>query len=120
MKHSIGKSGLIALAIVVAAGVAHASVQNAEAAAKTTASSQGGTAATAGKDSKPKAAAVKLVDINSASKAELKSLPGIDDARAEKIIKGRPYLSKAFLVDRKIIPIGVYEQIKKQIIAKQN
>ena len=43
------------------------------------------------------AAKVKLVDINSAGKAELKTLPGISDAEADKIIAGRPYLSKAHL-----------------------
>jgi DNA uptake protein ComE-like DNA-binding protein len=60
-----------------------------------------------------------LVDINSAGKAELKKLPGIGDSEADKIIAGRPYGSKAFLVTRKIIPAGVYEQIKARIIARQ-
>lgn len=70
----------------------------------------------------PKAKAagkVKLIDINSASKAELKTLPGIRDAEADKIVAGRPYGSKAFLVTRNIIPAGIYEQIKRQIIARQ-
>lgn len=62
---------------------------------------------------------VKLVDINSASKAELKTLPGIDDALSDKIISGRPYGSKAFLVTRNIIPAGIYQSIKDQVIAKQ-
>jgi hypothetical protein len=67
------------------------------------------------KSSKP----VKLVDINSASKAELKKLPGINDTTADKIIGGRPYLSKAFLVTNNIIPIGTYTTISNLIIAKQ-
>ena len=62
---------------------------------------------------------VKLVDINSASRAELKTLPGIGDAEADRIIKGRPYLSKAELVTRNVMPEGVYVSLKKQIIAKQ-
>lgn len=66
-----------------------------------------------------KAAKAKLVDINSASKAELKTLQNIDDAKADRIIAGRPYLSKAHLVTRKIIPHGEYEIIKRQIIALQ-
>jgi competence protein ComEA len=66
--------------------------------------------------SKPKA---KPVDINSASKAELKKLTSIGDAEADRIIAGRPYLSKADLVTRNIIPRGVYEQIRQQIIAVQ-
>ena len=68
---------------------------------------------------KGRRAKVKLVDINSASKAELMKLPGIDDAEADKIIAGRPYLSKAHLVTHNIIPRGIYEQIKGQIIAIQ-
>ena len=73
-----------------------------------------------GKEAKKKPAAkIKPVDINSASKAELKKLSGIDDAKAEKIIAGRPYLSKAHLVTRGIIPHGDYVVISKQIIALQ-
>jgi DNA uptake protein ComE-like DNA-binding protein len=61
----------------------------------------------------------KLVDLNSASKAELKTLPGIGDAEAAKIIAARPYLSKAELVSKNVIPEGVYVSLKKLIIAKQ-
>lgn len=60
------------------------------------------------------------VDINHASKEELKKLPGITDAYADRIIAGRPYLSKANLVTHGIIPDGVYEPIKHRIIAKQD
>lgn len=66
-----------------------------------------------------KAAKAKLVDINSAGKAELKTLQNIDDAKADRIIAGRPYLSKAHLVTRKIIAHGEYEIFKRQIIARQ-
>ena len=38
---------------------------------------------------------------------------------ADNIIAGRPYLSKAHLVTHKVIPHGIYEQIKKRIIAMQ-
>lgn len=64
-------------------------------------------------------AKVKLLDINSASKAELKTLPGIGDAEADKIIASRPHLSKADLVTQKIIPAGVYLQLKDRVIARQ-
>jgi radical SAM superfamily enzyme with C-terminal helix-hairpin-helix motif len=60
-----------------------------------------------------------LIDINSASKAELMTLPGIGDARADAIIKGRPYKGKDELVQKKIITDGVYQPIKDKIIAKQ-
>jgi competence protein ComEA len=61
----------------------------------------------------------KLVDINHANKAGLKQLPGIGDTEADKIVAGRPYLSKADLVTRNILPRGTYEGLKKLIIAKQ-
>ena len=61
----------------------------------------------------------KLVDINSAGKAELKKLPGIGDAEADKIIAGRPYLTRTRLVTNVVISAEVYEKLKTQIIAKQ-
>lgn len=61
----------------------------------------------------------KPVDINSAKKEELKKLPGIGDAEAEKIIAGRPYGSKTWLVSNKIIPEGLYMSIAGLIEARQ-
>jgi competence protein ComEA len=66
------------------------------------------------------AAAVKLVDINSAGKKELKTLPGIGDAEADKIIAGRPYLVKAHLVTHNVISRGVYDNLRTLVIARQN
>jgi DNA uptake protein ComE-like DNA-binding protein len=65
------------------------------------------------------APAAQLIDINSASKAELEPLKGIGPVRAEAIIKGRPYKGKDELVEKKIIPANVYADIKDKIIAKQ-
>src|SRR5438045_9456189 len=64
-------------------------------------------------------AEVALLDINSASPAELDALPGIGPARAAAIIKGRPYNGKDDLVNRKIIPANVYNGIKDNIITRQ-
>jgi len=65
----------------------------------------------------PKAA---LIDINSASEADLiAGLYGIGPARAKAIIAGRPYKGKDDLVARKIITAGIYDGIKDKIIAKQ-
>ena len=65
------------------------------------------------------AMAQALLDINSASKAELDALPGIGAARADAIVKGRPYKGKDDLVNKKVIPQNVYDGIKDKIIAKQ-
>lgn len=64
-------------------------------------------------------AAAKLVDINSASKAELMKLPGVSDADADKIVAGRPYLTKTRLVTKNIVAMDVYQNISKLVIAKQ-
>ena len=60
-----------------------------------------------------------LVDINRASAPELMVLKGIGKVRAEDIIKNRPYARKDELVQKKIIPESVYDEIKDRIVARQ-
>jgi competence protein ComEA len=60
-----------------------------------------------------------LVDINHASVAELKALPGIQDAYAAAIVKNRPYKNKAQLLSKQVIPEAAYAKIRNRVIAKQ-
>jgi len=65
------------------------------------------------------ASKAELVDINSATEAQLKELPGIGDAYSKKIIAGRPYANKTQLVSKSIVPQATYDKISDKIIAKQ-
>ena len=79
------------------------------------------TAATPATAAKPAAAAKgEPIDINTATKTELQTIPGIGDVYAGKIIAGRPYHSKDELTRKKILPAGVYAKTKDRLVARQH
>jgi competence protein ComEA len=106
------RSSFILLGLVASLSTAQA--QTPAASAKVGASAASSSASVASTNAK-----VSLIDINSATQAELSQLPKIAEARSAAIIKGRPYKSKDQLLSKKIIPADVYAGIKDLIIAKQ-
>jgi len=56
-----------------------------------------------------------LININNASQSELDTLVGVGPVTAQKIIAGRPYTSVNELLDKKIVGVKVFDQIKDKI-----
>jgi competence protein ComEA len=59
----------------------------------------------------------EVVDLNSATKDQLMTVPGVDEATADKIIAGRPYKSKNELKSKKIVPGAAYSKIAPHVVA---
>ena len=116
MNHRITKAVLIVIALLLSVSLSFAQEGKSGSSGETKAASK---SKDNDKSAKSAKAAVKLVDINSAGKAELKMLPGISDAEADKIIAGRPYGSKAHLTTRNIVSRDIYENLKTLVIARQ-
>ncbi len=81
--------------------------------------------ATAAKDAKAVAQGVVdglkrkgPVNINKASDSDLKTLPGIDQDAAQRIIEGRPYDDASELVKKHIVSKAEYNRIADKITAK--
>lgn len=55
------------------------------------------------------------IDINSATEAQLDSIPGIGPARAKGIVAGRPYAELDQLVTKKILSQGVFTGAKDRM-----
>jgi DNA uptake protein ComE-like DNA-binding protein len=85
--------------------------------AKPTPAAAGTAAPDKAPSAKPPAAKQKQVNLNAATAKELKALPGGSDEEAARIIAGRPYNSKAFLVTNKVISEARYVEIKSLVVA---
>ena len=57
------------------------------------------------------------LDINTATPAQLRALPGMGDAYVKRIIDGRPYTAKNQLVTRGVLPQTAYERIREGVVA---
>ncbi|MDO8488165.1 MAG: helix-hairpin-helix domain-containing protein [bacterium] len=56
------------------------------------------------------------ISINSATKSELESLPGIGPVTAEKIISNRSYQTLEELVSKKVLNQKLFESLKNQLV----
>jgi DNA uptake protein ComE-like DNA-binding protein len=106
-------------ALVLATAVAGSAIAQTPAPASTPAKPVVTAPVTAPAVTTPARPTAALIDINSASLAELQTLKGVGAARAEAIIKGRPFKGKDELLGRKIVPENVYNDIKDGIVARQ-
>lgn len=59
-----------------------------------------------------------MLDINSGTFDQLKTLVGIGDTYAKRIVEGRPYQRTDELVTRKVIPQMTYDKIKDHILVR--
>ncbi len=119
MKKTMLNAALVTLTLFAPAASARAQ-EDAEAQRKVQPKAGKANAAKAKAKAKARAeAAAKAIDINSATKEQLKTLPGITDAYADKIIAGRPYLSKAFLVTKNVLPNDLFQALRTRIVARQ-
>lgn len=59
-----------------------------------------------------------LIDLNSATLAQLDSLPGIGAVTAQKIIAGRPYQSISNFIETHLVTAAVWEKIKDQVTVR--
>jgi competence protein ComEA len=57
------------------------------------------------------------VDLNSANRKELMTLPGIGAAEADRIIANRPYLTKTDLVTKSVLPVGPFLSLRRFVVA---
>jgi DNA uptake protein ComE-like DNA-binding protein len=61
----------------------------------------------------------KPLDLNTATKDQLLSLPGLTAVEADRVIAGRPYGEPGEVVTRRIMPKTEYDKIADRVSAKK-
>jgi DNA uptake protein ComE-like DNA-binding protein len=61
----------------------------------------------------------KPLDLNTATKDQLETLPGMTAAEADRVIAGRPYDAPSDLVTRRILSKPQYDKISDRVTAKK-
>jgi DNA uptake protein ComE-like DNA-binding protein len=60
----------------------------------------------------------KPLDLNTATKEQLLSLPGVTGSEANRVIAGRPYTDPGQVVTRRIMPKAEYDKIADRLTAR--
>lgn len=58
------------------------------------------------------------VNVNTASKDQLQTLPGLDEEMADRIIAGRPYHTVGELGTKGVVPPEEFQAIRRKIVVK--
>ena len=61
----------------------------------------------------------KPLDVNTATRDQLTTLPGVSGPDADKMIAGRPYHTPGQLVTRHILTQSEYDRIEDRLVAKK-
>ena len=95
---------------------------NTASAAKSTTASKSGTTAKKSTTHHASNTSAKphKIDLNSASREQLMTLPGVDGAIADKIISERPYKNMNELTSKNVVTKSEYNKIKSHVTAKQS
>lgn len=105
---------------VLAVGVAVSSLAYAAQAPATAKATTAPTSssAPAHKSSTHKSSKAMHIDLNSATREQLMTLPGVTDATADKIIAARPFKSKEELKSKNILTKAEYDKLASKVSAK--
>jgi DNA uptake protein ComE-like DNA-binding protein len=109
----------VLISAVLALGVAFApaamAASSSPSTAKATTAPTSGTSTHKSTSAKP---AKTHIDLNSASREQLMTLPGISEATADKIIAARPFKSKEELKSKGIVTKAEYDKLASHVTAK--